>query len=70
MATDYDLIIVNGVVVSDTEIGEYDIAVRDEKIAKVVSRGGLNDAKAAKMIDAEGGYVMVPLSASQPRYDG
>lgn len=59
MATEYDLIILNGVVVTDTEIGEYDIAVKDEKIVKVVARGSLKDVKAAKTIDAKGGYVMV-----------
>lgn len=66
MATEYDLIIINGVVVTDTEIGDYDIAVKDEKIAKVVARGGLKDAKAEKTIDAEGGYVMVCLSLLLP----
>jgi dihydropyrimidinase len=59
MATDYDLIILNGIVVTDTDIGEYDIAVKDEKIAKVVARGGLKDKKAVRTIDAQDGYVMV-----------
>jgi dihydropyrimidinase len=59
MASEYDLIILNGVVVSDTEVGEYDIAVKNEKVAKVVKRGELKDAKATKTIDAEGAYVMV-----------
>lgn len=59
MSVEYDVIIVNGVVVSDTNVGEYDIGIKDEKIAKITSKGGLQDAKAAKTIDAEGGYVMV-----------
>ncbi|KAF2121246.1 D-hydantoinase [Lophiotrema nucula] len=58
MATDYDLIIVNGVVVTDTDIAELDIAVKGEQIAKIVPKGQLKDAKAARTIDAEGGYVM------------
>lgn len=58
MATDYDLIVVNGVVVTDTEIQEWDVAIKDEKIANIVPRGGLKHAKALKTIDAEGGYVM------------
>ncbi|KAF2878482.1 D-hydantoinase [Massariosphaeria phaeospora] len=58
MATEYDLIIVNGVVVTESETNEYDIAVKDEKVAKVAPRGELRDAKAARTIDAEGGYVM------------
>lgn len=61
MTTEYDLIIVNGVVVTDTEIGEYDVAVKNEKIAKITKKGELKDVKAAKTIDAEGGYVMVGL---------
>lgn len=59
MSAEFDLIIVNGVVVTDTEVGEYDIAVKDEKIAKLVKRGQLGDVKATRTIDAEGGYVMV-----------
>jgi dihydropyrimidinase len=59
MATQYDLVIYNGVVVTDTEIKECDIAIKDEQIAKVVRKGGLKDAQATKTIDADGGYVMV-----------
>lgn len=59
MATEYDVIILNGVVVTETDVGELDIAIKDEKIAKIVGRGGLQGAKATRAIDAEGGYVMV-----------
>jgi len=59
MGTEYDVIVLNGIVVTDTEIGEYDIAIKNEKVAKVVKRGELKDSQAAKTIDAEGGYVMV-----------
>ena len=62
MASEYDLLIVNGVVVTDTDIGEYDVAIKDEKIEKVATRGSLQDAKATKIIDAEGGYVMVGVA--------
>lgn len=55
----YDLVILNGLVVTDQEIGEFDIAVHDGKIANVVPRGTLGDVKAKKTIDAEGGMVMV-----------
>ncbi|KAL6707079.1 hypothetical protein ACN47E_004831 [Coniothyrium glycines] len=58
MAAEYDLIIRNGVVVTDTDIQELDIAIQDGKTAKLVPRGGLNDKSATKVIDAEGGYVM------------
>jgi dihydropyrimidinase len=59
MTLEYDLLIFNGIVVTDTSIQESDIAIKDEKIAKIVPRGGLGDARATKVIDAEGGYVMV-----------
>ncbi|KAF2002467.1 D-hydantoinase [Amniculicola lignicola CBS 123094] len=58
MADEYDTIIVNGVVVTDTDIADLDIAIKDEKIVKIVPNGGLKDASAKKTIDAEGGYVM------------
>jgi dihydropyrimidinase len=29
---DYDLLVLNGIAVTDTEIGEKDIAIKDEKI--------------------------------------
>ncbi|KAF2688621.1 D-hydantoinase [Lentithecium fluviatile CBS 122367] len=54
----YDLIILNGIVVTDTAIEEYDVAIKDEKIAKVAKRGALKDAQVAKTINADGGYVM------------
>jgi len=59
MAEKYDLLILNGVIVTDTDIGEFDIAVKDEKIAEVVPRGGLSGASSKRTIDAQGGYVMV-----------
>lgn len=59
---DYDLVIINGVVVTDLEIGEYDIAVKDEKIALLAARGSLSGVAAKKTIDAQGGYVMVRAS--------
>ena len=56
---DYDLLILNGIVVTATETGELDIAVQGEKIAKLVPRGALSGASARRTIDAQGGYVMV-----------
>jgi dihydropyrimidinase len=56
---EHDLIIRNGLVVTADEIGEYDIAIKDEKIARVVPKGELNGVSAKKEIDAKGGYVMV-----------
>lgn len=59
MTKEYNLLILNGMVLTDTEIGEFDIAVKSEKIAKVVPRGALSGASAKQTIDAQGGYVMV-----------
>jgi len=63
MAEVYDLLVVNGVVVTDTETGEFDIAVKHEKIAKVVPRGGLSGVSVKRTIDAQGGYVMASYSS-------
>lgn len=56
---EFDLLVLNGVVVTDQETGEFDIAVKDGKIAKVAARGTLGESKATKTIDAQGGMVMV-----------
>jgi dihydropyrimidinase len=55
---DYDLLILNGVVVTSETVSEADIAVKDEKIAAVVPRGQLAASTAKRTIDAQGGYVM------------
>ena len=57
----FDLLILNGLVVTASDIGHYDIAIKDEKIALLAARGSLGDTEAKKVIDAEGGYVMVRL---------
>lgn len=66
---EYDLVILNALLVTDTETKACDIAVKNEKIDSVTSKGSLKDAKANKLIDAEGGYVMVnyPLSVGSYR---
>jgi dihydropyrimidinase len=64
MSATYDIIILNGLVVTDTDVGELDVAIKDEKIVRVVPRGGLKDVEANKTIDAEGGYVMVGFRCS------
>ncbi|KAF2462427.1 D-hydantoinase [Lineolata rhizophorae] len=55
---EFDLVIVNGLVVTHEEVGEKDIGIKDEKIAKLTSKGGLAEFKAKRTIDARGGYVM------------
>jgi len=59
---EYDLLILNGLVVTDQETGKFDIAVKDGKIAKVVPKGSLSGANARKTIDAEGGMVIVRMN--------
>ncbi len=61
MALKYDLLVLNGIVVTEEETRDCDIAVKDGKIAKVVPWGGLSGASATKTIDAEGGVVMASL---------
>jgi dihydropyrimidinase len=56
---EYDLLILNGIVVTHDETREHDIAVKDGKISKLVPRGELAGVKATKTIDAKGGMVMV-----------
>lgn len=63
--SDFDLIIVGGLVVTAEEIGEFDIGIKDKKIAEVIPRGGLSSKTATKTIDAKGGYVMVRRSPSR-----
>lgn len=55
----YDLLVINGLVVTASDVGHYDIAIKDEKIALLAPKGSLAEILAKKVIDAEGGYVMV-----------
>lgn len=64
----YDLLIINGFVVTDSEILDVDIAVKGEKIALLAPRGTLAKDVAKKVIDAEGGYVMVRKSLHRSGY--
>lgn len=56
---EYDLLVLNGIVVTHDETRKYDIAVKDGKISKLVPWGDLAGVKAMKTIDAKGGMVMV-----------
>jgi dihydropyrimidinase len=58
---EYDMIVLNGVVVTDEETRELDIAIKGGKIAKLVPRGVLSSRSAGRVIDAERGMVMVSL---------
>lgn len=71
--TEYDLVITNGVCVTASDIAALDLAIKDEKIILQAPSGSLAQANAKRVIDAEGGYVMVSfettneISQSMPR---
>ena len=58
----FDLIIANGLVVTAADTANYDIAIKNGKIALLAPPGVLDKGKAKKTIDAEGGYVTVGKS--------
>lgn len=57
--SNFDLVIVNGVVVTDQEIGEYDIGIKNGKIARIIPRSNFSYPYATRTVDAKGGYVTV-----------
>lgn len=59
MEASFDLVVTNGRVVTATDSGFYDVGVKDGKIALLAPRGALLTAKTTRLIDAEGGMVMV-----------
>ena len=59
----FDLLVINGLVVTASDTAHYDLAVKDGKIALLAPQGILDKTKAQKVIDAEGGMVMVGPSA-------
>jgi dihydropyrimidinase len=58
VTVEYDLFVLNGVVVTDRLEGEYDIAIKDGKISALEPRGKASGHMAKRTIDAKGGYVM------------
>ncbi|KAK5211775.1 hypothetical protein LTR96_004974 [Exophiala xenobiotica] len=54
----FDLLVINGIVVTASDTANYDIAIKDGKIALLAPPGVLATSSAKKVIDAEGGYVM------------
>jgi dihydropyrimidinase len=58
---EYDLLVVNGLVVTDQEAGQFDIAIKNGKISKVSPKGSFGSLAAKRTIDARGGMVMVSL---------
>ncbi|GAD99295.1 allantoinase, putative [Paecilomyces variotii No. 5] len=58
MDATYDLLVINGIVATAADVGSYDIAIKDGKIALLAPTGSLAGLAAQKTIDAQGGYVM------------
>ncbi|GAM88228.1 hypothetical protein ANO11243_062590 [Dothideomycetidae sp. 11243] len=57
MATHYDLIVANGILVTANAIRHADVATKDGKIAAIESCGAFKDATADRHIDAQGGWI-------------
>ncbi len=55
----YDLLVINGILITASDIAHYDIAIKDEKIALLAPKGSLAEIAAKRVIDAEGGYITV-----------
>jgi dihydropyrimidinase len=58
----FDLVITNGICVTASDVAAFDVAIKDEKIALLAPSGSLGTANAAKVIDAQGGFITVSLS--------
>lgn len=56
---EYDLVITGGTCVTASDVAPWDIAIKNEKVVLLAPSGSLKEARASKIIDAEGGYVMV-----------
>lgn len=54
---EYDVLVVNGIVVSDVEAKPLDIAIKGEKVAAIGSPGSFKEASAGRTIDAEGAFI-------------
>lgn len=56
---EFDLVVTNGVCATATDVAPLDIGIKGGKIVLIAPSGSLSKAKALRVIDAEGGYVMV-----------
>lgn len=60
---EFDLVVTNGICVTAADVAPLDIGIQGGKIVLLAPSGALSKAKTSKLIDAEGGYVMVSLLA-------
>ncbi|PCG90710.1 Hydantoinase/dihydropyrimidinase [Penicillium occitanis (nom. inval.)] len=54
----FDCVVLDGMVVTAADVGRYDIAIKDGKIALLAPARSLVTVKATRVIDAQGAYVM------------
>lgn len=59
LTTSFDCVVLDGTVVTAADVGRYDIGIKDGKIAILAPARSLAIARASRVIDAEGAYVMV-----------
>lgn len=55
----FDLVVTNGICVTASDVSPCDVGIRDGKIALLAPSGSLADTNAARVIDAQGGFVTV-----------
>lgn len=65
----YDLIIKNGLVATEHDVLPFDVAVHDEKVAALGTRGQFDEVGAEKVIDADGKYLVPGGIDSHVHYD-
>ncbi|EHA18159.1 hypothetical protein ASPNIDRAFT_176386, partial [Aspergillus niger ATCC 1015] len=58
LTTSFDCVVLDGTVVTAADVGRYDIGIKDGKIAILAPARSLAIARASRVIDAEGAYVM------------
>lgn len=69
MVEPFDLVITHGVCVTASDVGAYDVAIKDGKIALLAASGSLAQTETLRLIDAEGAYVTVGfISTTKERY--
>lgn len=59
----FDLVVTKGVCVTAADVAPLDIGIKGGKIVLLAPSGSLSKAKTSRLIDAEGGCVMVSLPA-------
>lgn len=59
LESNFDCVVLNGTVVTATDIGRYDIGIKNGKVHMLAPALALANVAASRVIDAEGAYVTV-----------